>query len=429
MSGPAVRSDEGARRSGPPSRRRWIGLVVLLLAIVALGVLLRWASRPQQVASLVLSQTGRALGLTITAKGVAEYRLRGGPQLVLRDVEARMPGDRVALLRAERVLLSLPWSTLRSRGQDLVVHRVELDAPQLDIGALQRWQATRPPSAETRVPRLTDGLAIRRGRVDGGSWRVEAVDVDVPLLAPDRPVRAHLRGRAIAGTTRIPFDVHAALSRPAEGAGLGIAGVATVVLPGWRLALDLVLQGRPRIAGVPGLDGMVLGARATYAAGDTRIPFALGAAGQVRYREALRIEPMGLALRQGRDIPDLDGAGRLQWGDTLALELDGRIAAWPAGWPALPAPILRPRGPLPYALAYDGPTDLSGATALSLRSGATHVEADFRLPRVLAWLDANARDTPLPPLDGRLSTPRLEIPGATLHGVEIEIDDGDSDAG
>ncbi len=429
MSGPAVRSDEGARRhSGPSSRRRRIALIVLLLAIVALGVLLRWASRPEQVASLVLSQTGRALSLAITAKGVAEYRLRGGPQLVLRDVEARMPGDHVALLRAERVLLSLPWSTLRSRGQDLVIHRIELDAPQLDIGALQRWQATRPPSTETRVPRLTGGLAIRRGRVDGGSWRIEAIDADIPLLAPDQPVRAHLRGRAIAGTTRIPFDVRATLSRPEQGAGLGIAGVATVVLPGWRLALDLVLQGRPQIAEAPGLDGMVLGARATYAASDTRIPFALGVAGQVRYRDALQIGPMGLALRQGRDIPDLDGAGRLQWANTLAIQLDGRIAAWPAGWPALPPPILRPRGPLPYELAYDGPADLSGATALSLRSGATHVEADFRLPRVLTWLDADARGTPLPPLDGRMSTPRLEIPGATLHGVEIQIDDGGGDA-
>jgi hypothetical protein len=31
----------------------------------------------------------------------------------------------------------------------------------------------------------------------------------------------------------------------------------------------------------------------------------------------------------------------------------------------------------------------------------------------------------LPPLDARLRTPRLDAPGMTLHGVEIEIDDGE----
>lgn len=428
MSESDVRHDDGApARSVPPSHRRRTLLIVLLVAIALIAALVRWASRPQQVASLVLSQTGRALGLTITAKGVSEYQLRGMPQIVLRDVEARLPGDPEALLRAERILLSMPWGTLRSRGRDLVIHRVELDAPRLDIRALQRWQATRPPTAETRVPRLTDGFAIRRGHVEAGAWRVEGIDADIPLLAPDRPVRGHVRGRVVASDTRIPFDVHATLSRPVDGAGLGVAGVATLVRPDWQLSLDLVLRGRPRLGSTIAVADMSLSARARYANGSTRLPFVLGIAGDAMYRDALVIEPMGLALRQGREIPDLDGAGRLTWGGMLALDLEGRTERWPTGWPALPAPIGRPRGPVPFALAYAGPTNLSGPADLSLRSGATRIDADFRLPRVLAWLDADVRGTPLPPLDGRLTTPRLQIPGATLHGVEIEIDDGSAD--
>lgn len=423
----AVRSEDDApQRAARRSRRRRIAAFVVILVLLALAGLGRWASRPKQVASLVLSQTGRALGLTITAKGVSEYRLGGMPQIVLRDVEARMPGDAAAVLRAERILLSMPWSTLRSRGQDLVVRRVELDGPHLDIRALQRWQATRPPTAEVRVPRLTDGVAILRGRVDGGQWQVEAIDADMPMLAPDRPARAHLRGRVVAAQTRIPFDVRATLSRPEQGAGLGVAGIATVVRSGWRLGLDLVLRGQPYVTGSLRLDGMVLGAHARYDAGSTVLPFVVGVAGPTRYDEALVIDPMGLALRQGREVPDLDGSGRLRWGRALALDLDGRIAHWPTGWPALPAPITRPRGPLPFELAYEGPTDLSGPAHLSLQSNATHSDARFHLPRILAWLDADTRGTPLPPLDGRMSTPRLEIPGATLHGVEIEIDDGDA---
>jgi len=58
-----------------------------------------------------------------------------------------------------------------------------------------------------------------------------------------------------------------------------------------------------------------------------------------------------------------------------------------------------------------------------LAAGATRFDGRFRLPRMLAWLDAPPRATPLPPLDGHVSTPRLVIPGATLEGVEIEVRD------
>jgi hypothetical protein len=426
MSDAADRGDDDAATAGrrPRSRRR-IALLVLVLALASLGILVRWATRPQQVASVVLSQAGRALGLEITARGVAEYRLRGMPRIVLRDVDARVPGDSTPVLRAERILLSLPWSTLRSRGRDLVVHRVELDAPRLDIRALQRWQATRPDAEASRVPRLTDGLVVRRGRVDGDGWHVESIDADVPSLAPDAPLRAHVRGRVVAAATRIPFDVRASLARPAEGAGLGIAGAATLVRPDWRLELALLARGRPRLGAELGLDDLVLGADARYAASRVQLPFVLGIAGRARYRDGLSLAPFALALRQGREVPDLDGAGQLSWARALGLSLQGSLHRWPAGWPALPDPLSRPRGPLPFSLDYLGPVDFSGLSRLELREGDTRLQSSLRLPRVLAWLESDARGTPLPPLDGRLTTPRLEVPGMTLHGLQIEIDDGE----
>lgn len=429
MTDAAPRPGEHAPGESEPRfrRRRRIALIVLVVALLLLAGLARWATRPQQVAGVVLAQTGRALGLEITAKGVSEYALRGVPRIVLRDVEARMPGDAAPVLRADRILLAMPWTTLRSRGSDLVIDRVELDAPRLDLPALQRWQATRPPTARVRVPRLTGGLAIRRGRVDADAWHVEAIDADVPLLAPDRPVRGHLKGRVVAGSTGIPFDVRATLMRPAGGAGLGVAGTATVVRPEWRLALDLVLRGTPRAERELSLDGFSMGARATYSAGDTRLPFVLGLGGRLRYDRRVVIDPMGLALRRGGVIPTLDARGRLEWQKDLGMELEGRLARWPREWPALPAPLGRPDRALPFGLAYRGPLDLSGPAELHLRDGATRFDAAFRLPRILDWLRDAARGTPLPPLDGRMSTPRLEIPGATLHGVEIEIDDGRAD--
>ena len=155
----------------PPPRRRRRTWVVLIVSLALLALALHWFSRPQRVADLILAQAGDALDLEITAAGASDYRLYGSAMLVIRDVVVREPKSKALVLRAERLLLELPWSTIRSRGADLTVKRVELDAPVLDLAALQKWQASRPPSEPARMPRLTDGLHIVRGEVIGGGWR------------------------------------------------------------------------------------------------------------------------------------------------------------------------------------------------------------------------------------------------------------------
>ena len=120
----------GAAQGKPAPRRRWArtaGAIAVLLLLLALA--LRVALQPEHVTGLVLGQLGKALGLEITANGPGEYRLVGSPVLVVRDVVAREPGAKTPILRAERVLLSLPWSTIRTRGAELTITRVELDAP------------------------------------------------------------------------------------------------------------------------------------------------------------------------------------------------------------------------------------------------------------------------------------------------------------
>ncbi|MGY3264515.1 hypothetical protein [Lysobacter sp. HA35] len=408
-----------------PSRRRRAWLIVAILLIAALAGLVRWATRPQQVASLVLSQASRALGLRITAKGVTEYTLGDMPRLVLREVTAQRDGDATPVLQADRISLSLPWSTLKSRGADLVVHRIEVDHPRIDIAAMQRWLATRPPSPQRPTPTLTDGFVMRNGIVAGEGWTIDALAMDVPRLAPKQLVHATLKGRVVAGDTRMPFDVAATLARPEMPAGLGVAGAVTVERPEWTLPLDLVLRGVPDPTHGIALDDMSLGARARYVAKSTNIPFRLGIGGRATYAQGLHIAPFGLALREGETIPDVTASGRLDWTSALTLRLDGEIARWPSAWPALPAPIGRLRGALPMQLAYDGPTDLSGNTALQLTSGASRFDGRFRLPRMLAWIDASSTGTPLPPLDGHVRTPRLELPGVTMEGVEVEFTDGE----
>ncbi|MCL1633070.1 hypothetical protein M2650_00195 [Luteimonas sp. SX5] len=402
--------------------RTWLiaAMSVVLLSLLAL----RWFAQPDRVASLLLARAGAALGLEITASGASEYRLLGTPMLVVRDVVAKQPGAATPLLRAKRIYLTLPWSTIRAGGADLIVERIELDAPQLDLPALLRWLATRPPG-ETKIPTLTDGLQVDDGRVTGDGWSIESLDLQLPALYPQRRVHAHASGRVLAGGTRLPFDVHAVLIKPEIGAGLGLAGQLSVESSDWKLPMKPILGGRLHSdADGLGLDRMKLGATARYVSGDTDLPFAFGLAGPLRYRGGvLAIAPIGSVVHGDDPVPELDAHGRIAYGNALSLQLAGKIAAWPSSWPALPAPIGASPSPLPFSLNYAGKPDFSDIAALSLQRDQTHFDGRFRLPEVTAWIDAGAAGSPLPPLDGRIVTPALEVSGAQLRGVEIEMDD------
>ena len=423
-----VRAQLSGARTAPAdvgmSRRLAIvGAIAGLLLILALSG--RWVAQPERATTLILDRLGDSLGLEITARGSSEYRLRGTPMLVVRDLDVREPGASSPLLRAERAYLSLPWSTIRARGAQLTVQRIELDAPELDLAALQRWRATRPPAEEVRIPTLEDGLEIVRGRVIGSAWSIDRVALSLPFLGADAPVAARVSARLRSGGTIVPFDLRVALTRPSFDAGLGAAGMATVVTGSWRMPMRLKLAGRLHDGddGL-GLDRLKLGAHARYIAGESQTPFVHGLAGQLRYREGrLTIAPMGLVIRGREKIPTLDARGAFAWQGDVALQLAGALARWPDAWPALPPPIGQSDSPLPFGLDYRGAANLSGDAALQLRRDATRFDGRFRLPEVLAWIEAAAGGTPLPPIDGRLTTPELKISGATLHGVEITFDD------
>ena len=408
-----------------PALRRLLRITaVAILVLVLLAALFAWLMQPPRATGFLLNRIGDALGLRITASGMAEYRLRGTPQLVLHDVVAQRPGDAVALLRAERVFVSLPWSTIRARGDDLTVQRVELDAPVLDVPALQRWLATRPPS-ETRIPTLRDGLRVLRGRIDNDDWRIDGIDVLLPSLAPQRPVSAKLRGRYLDPPTRIPFDLDIAMSKPENGAGIAAIGGMTIEGEDWSLPARVRLSGPLRLGDDEvRMSPAKIGMSARYASKTSDMPFVLGAHGPLLFDEGVwSLDPTALVLRGEGSIPDATAQGAIALGRRLVLRLQGVIAQWPQAWPALPPPLSASKSPMPFALDYAGRVDFSDLAALQVRRDDTALDARFHLPVVLDWIDADAGGSPLPPLQGRLRTPRVEIAGARLEGVEIELDD------
>jgi hypothetical protein len=412
--------------------------LALLLAFALLAIVL-WLLPSPRVTGLLLGRIGASLGLELSVGGASEYRLRGTPTLVLRDVVAREPGGATPLFRASRVFLSLPWSTLRARGAVLDATRLELDAPVVDLPALQHWLATRPPTKEKRLPGFRDGLRIRDGRLSGDGWRIDDLAIDARHFEPSTRFDARVRGRYIAMPLSMPMDLSVSLARPdallrQRATGLGVAGTLAIEHGrDWRMPATLVLSAPLRLADTIDLAPARIGLVARYDAGATRAPFALGVRGPLRFGDAIVLAPATLALH-GRGAPGTDPVPALRaqvilaWQQRLVLQLRGTIAQWPSAWPALPAPLDASHAPLPVALDYAGRVDFSDPATLALSREATHFDARFRLSDVVAWIDAADHGSPLPPLDGRLVTPRLDIGGVRLDGVEMDVRNDDAGA-
>ena len=267
------------------------------------------------VASIIHCAGGRKGDETATRNLVRAAASSGSPHLVYVSVVGvdRIPVesavDRMMFgyfemkRNAEKVVAEsgLPWSTLRARGADLTVTRIELDAPKVWLQPFLNWWSQRP-AGDGRLPTLSDGLLVERGHVEGGDWSVRELGVDLPRFAPGERVRGAVRGRYRAQAFEAPFDLRVAMTRPAAGAGIGIAGTASPQAGDWRLSNRLVLSTRLDTAG-PGTPGMQLqrlrlSSASRYESGDTAQAFALGLAAEGSFANgALSLEPAALALR------------------------------------------------------------------------------------------------------------------------------------
>ena len=425
--------NSGSPTASQPSRKlAWFALVVLIVLLLA-GIALRYAMQPQHATRLVLDQVGRTLGLRITASGTSQYSLRGGPSLVVRGVIAQEPGAATPLLRADRILLSLPWSTVRglttgAAGSTITMHRVELDRPVVDVAALQHWLQTRPPGTK-RYPVLTQGLQVNDGQVVARDWSLDGVSIALPRLAPDQPLKASIAGRYRSVALQLPFDLKVALSHPGNDAALGLAGTLSVERDMWKLPSRIVLSGMLHIGDGWQLQHARLATASRYETGKTSLPFAAGIAGTLRSANArFGFAPLAVVVHGGGVIPDLTGTGSASLSNVLGLQLAGVLPAWPSGWPELPPPLGASISPIPFALGYNGRPDLSDVAALHLSRDATVFDGRLRPFRFADWIQAGSTGSPIPPLDGRVSMPRLDIAGAQLQGVDVTIRDDEPTA-
>lgn len=368
-----------------PRKRRW----PVYLAVPAVALLLGawWVNRalePQRLAATVLASVGGSQNLEISFTGTPDYALRPEPRLLLEGVVVRQPGAAAPLLTAARAEVSLPWDTVLGDGP-VVITRIELARPALDLAALDAWLATRPDTGPAELPTLTRGLHLTAGTVQGDGWRLEALSVDLPALSPGQPAKADLSGEFVQGDTALLFTGPLALETAGLASPLRFEGGGKLRSGELDARWSATLDGRMDLTGATSV-----------------------------------LEIDALAFKGESPLPELDARGRLALGDTLMLELAGQLANWPQGWPPLPEPFASAPMPLDYELAYGGATDFSTPLRLLVSREDTRLDSRFSLTELLAWLE-NDGGNPLPPLQGTLSTPALVVEGFTLEGVEVQL--------
>ncbi|WP_374473255.1 hypothetical protein [Arenimonas sp.] len=375
-----------------PRKRRW----PLCLAVLAVALLLGawWVNRalePQHLAATVLASVGESQGLEISFTGTPEYALRPEPRLLLEGVVVRQPGAAAPLLTAARAEVSLPWDTVLGEGP-VVITRIELQQPALDLAALDAWLSTRPDTGPAEMPTLTRGLHLTAGTVQGDGWRLQALSVDLPALAPGKAAKADVSGEFVQGDTTLLFTGPLALATAGLDSPLRFEGGGKLRSGELDARWSATLAGRMDLTGAASV-----------------------------------LEIDALAFKGESPLPELDARGRLALGDELLLELAGQLANWPADWPPLPESFASTPMPLDYELTYGGATDFSTPLKLLVSREDTRLDSRFSLTGLLAWLE-NDGGNPLPPLQGTLSTPALVVEGFTLEGVEVRLSEPAEDA-
>ena len=175
---------------------------VALSVLVALYLLLQ----PDRFTKLLQTQANQA-GLQLTLSSPASPTLFPRPalQLVGITLAARDSGlgtPNMPILLAANGRLVLPWHSLF--GGPIVISRMQIDSPRVDLDALQAWLTSLPPQSATvpeQIPSIVTGMRIRNGSVvENNSEWLSDVSLDTGRLAPSQPFWISLSAKETDGT-------------------------------------------------------------------------------------------------------------------------------------------------------------------------------------------------------------------------------------
>lgn len=414
------------------ARRRLAWLLAALGLLLTLALLAAWLLHPERVGPWLLRQASQATGLELGTRQPIGYRLLPHPSIDLGQLHAREPGAATPLLSAGRVQVAVPWSTVR--GRDLQVTRLAVEDLEVDIARLQAWLDARAPGdGPVTLPVLANGLSLERASLHHPDWRLEALSLRLPRFVPGQPVEPTVEAELWLGPRRMPLSATARLVvAPSLAVAVERLQARLLDAPGHSHPSYTLLLEDGQLDG--GADGLrMVGRRIGIDIGQTDPDFDLGLVldGPALQLSAgrLSLEPTPATVAGGPWIPALQGELAANLDDGLVLGFLGVMPDWPERWPALPAPLDQP-APTQLRLAYEGSLGLDAPLELSAERDGASAWARVELQPLLDWLDdADAHATTLPPGEGWLQARRIELDGATLHGVRVELEAAGGDGG
>ncbi|MGH8051648.1 MAG: hypothetical protein ACREPB_13395 [Arenimonas sp.] len=364
------------------ARRIWIFLIGFGL-ILSIGAW--WINKqlePTKLTHTVLGKIGEELNLKFEFEGLPSYAMKPEPRLILPNLKAINPADNKVFLSATRVEISLPWSTIL--GDTPHITRIEADDPILDFPGLQAWQATRPVTP-FEVPTFSSGLEINNGQLLFDRYSIKNIQLSLPHLESQQVIEAQISGLFQQGKTIVSFN-----------------GPLTIAKAG--LNSDFSLE-----------------SKADLNLGDKPLSYQIKTAGNyVSLEKSFDLNAKTLSWTSESPLPNLESSLFVSIGNTLKLKSSGTIAEWPKDWPALPAPMNQQTKNIPYLLEYSGKPDFSDVISLVLTIEKSKLDSSLKIADIQQWI-AKKDGSPLPPLQGRLETPDIQIDGVSLEGISIEI--------
>lgn len=365
-------------------RRRWSprlrGLLwvlggLLLAGLIALLVSVYLLLQPDRFTAMLQAQARHA-GLELNLASPASPTLFPRPALVLQGLTLNAQGAGMPILLAARGRLVLPWHTLL--GGPTVISRLEIDAPRVDLNALQSWLASLPAdaSATPSIPRIDAGVSISRGTVvRGDSVLFNELSLEAGSLLSGQPFPLTVSARDAAGT---PLQLRLSATPRIEGSALQLNDIALRLVHG--SAWVLQLAGRAHWHGAADAAASLSGKLDHADAGQFTVAATLTPAGESN--------PLLLALK-------LDGPGN---------HLDLRLPplAWAAWW----SQLQNAQGPQLSVPPGSGTVDMASLDAVDVHIEGLSLMLDDRAPAAAeSAAQASSAAIAAQPAPAKMATP------------------------
>lgn len=175
-----------------PWRTLACALLALLLIVALAGILIvRSLLQPQRFTALLQSQLANA-DLTLSAGKPAAPALWPHPAVRLQGFSLSNAGAAMPLLTATQARIVVPWRALLHR--ELLIERIEIDSPRIDLEQLQALLARLPQNAGApQLPHIGTGVRISDGTlVRGDTPLLLDINAETGPLLPQTPFRLDL---------------------------------------------------------------------------------------------------------------------------------------------------------------------------------------------------------------------------------------------